>query len=188
MVQTHKFLDVPGHEVIGAAVYDYVVHHTDILQAPVFWNWLNHEDLLTHVPELKHWLDKQNFKVDHISIIYIEYPAEDLTHIDDDQNLRILWPIKNCQHSYTVFYDISKKYWYQELGNGGPADNGAYHHAVKPNCPRTELGHVELVQPVVFNPALAHNVILSKPLEGPRLSMTIGFDHNDPRSKSLSAW
>jgi len=184
MVQTHKFLDIPNHEVIGTAVYDYVVNHTDILQTPVFWNWVNHDDLLAHVPELRAWTQEQNLTVIRIAIIYIEYPADDLTHVDDDQHIRVLWPIKNCEHSYTVFYHIPKQYWTKVCDQ----HDGAYHYAVKENSPKKELAHIELVQPVVFNPALPHNVVLSKPLDGPRLSMTIGFDEQDPRSKSISNW
>ena len=36
MVQTHKFLNIPNHEHVSNAVYDYVVNHTEILQKPVF--------------------------------------------------------------------------------------------------------------------------------------------------------
>ena len=184
MIQTHKFLDISNHEVIGTAVYDYVVNHTDILQKPVFWNPTNHSDLLVHVPELQAWIKEQNLTVTRIVIIYMEYPADDITHVDDDQTIRVLWPIKNCEHSYTVFYHIPKQFWFKVFDQ---PDAGTYYD-IKKYSPRKELARIELVQPVVFNPSLPHNVVLSKPLDGPRLSMTIGFDNQDPRSKSISKW
>jgi hypothetical protein len=183
MVQTHKFLNIPNHEHVSNAVYDYVVNHTEILQKPVFWNWLDPEQVLTHVPDMARWFESKGVKPVLMALIYIEYTASDLTHIDVDPSFRVLWPIRNCAGSHTIFYNIDRKYFRRIHDHGA-----IYWELIKPDAPRKTMDFVELTQPVVFNPTLPHNIVLTQKLHGPRLSLTIGFDPQDPHSVNMDVW
>ena len=182
MTITHKFLDIPDHELVSNAVYDYVVNHTEILQKPVFWNPLDLEQVLTHVPNMAQWVKSIGVKPEMMALIYIEYPAPELTHIDDGNNFRVLWPIRNCAGSHTIFYDIDQKHFCHVYGDG------AWYWELTPNAPRKIMDVVELTQPIVFNPKVPHNIVLNQKLDGPRLSLTIGFDNQDPHSLSMDVW
>ena len=182
MTQTHKFLDISNHRAISDAVYDYVVNHTEILKNPVFWNWLDADGVLQHIPALAQWFENQNVKPTVMALIYVEYPAFDLTHIDEDPSLRVLWPIRNCEGSHTIFYKIDQKYFRKIFKDGA-----TYYH-LRFGAPRETIDFVELTQPVVFNPTVPHNIVLNRELDSPRLSLTIGFDNADPHSVSMDAW
>lgn len=183
MTITHKFLDIPDHELISNAVYDYVVNHTKILQKPVFWNQLNCAQVLTHVPDMSQWFEFKGVDPVMMALIYIEYPAPTLTHIDVTPGLRVLWPICNCTGSQTIFYDIDRKYFRRTID-----EDGITYWDILPNTPQKTIDFVELTQPIVFNPGLPHNIVLNQKLDGPRLSLTIGFDYRDLHSLSMDAW
>jgi len=182
MIITHKFLDIPDHELISNAVYDYVVNHTKILQKPVFWNPLDPEQVFIHVPNMARWFNSKGIKPNTMALIYIKYPAPNLTHKDADINFRMLWPVRNCAGSHTIFYDIDKKYFRRTYADG------EWYWELTQNAPRKTVDFVELTQPIVFNPTLPHNIVLNQKLDGPRLSLTIGFDNHDPHSLSMDVW
>ena len=176
MTITYKFLDVPDHQQISNDVYKYMVRHTNFLKTSEFWNWTDYKDLLRHVPALDAWLQSKNLNPDMIAIIQSYWNMEqeanlNSLHVDVDQALRILWPIKNCHGTTTKFYDIGSQYLKLTT-----LEEGTEYYEITSAGPWNVIDEFELCQPVLFNPGVAHCIFLNRKMTQPRWSMTIGFD------------
>lgn len=176
MMLVYKYITLDNQEIIAKKLYSYVVNHTKILETKYDWNNLNIEEVLKFrfVPELVESCAKLiNYPIKMISIIH-RMPGDDgKIHIDQGlAKYRLLLPIKNCQGSYTKFYEL----------NGNPVKelvnpNGNSFLSINAVNPMPEICSVELTQPIIFNSKIPHGVYTNPELTGPRLSATIGFDH-----------
>jgi hypothetical protein len=170
-----KLLDVENYQLISDKIYDYVVNQTDILKTQYDWNNLKVADVSKHVPEL--FETCKNIipvPIEMLSIVYRNSGDDGKIHIDDGIRIyRLLWPIRNCQGSYTKFYDIGNntvKRHYNPNGN-------SFLTIVGPN-PYKEIVSVELIKPMVFHTKTAHGIFTNHTLSEPRLTLTIGFGSN----------
>ena len=102
----YKFIDIPNHEVISEKICYHVLNKTTVIKDAVMWSWINHSSLLADVPELLEVFKNLNLEVGRIAIINAPPKIVGNIHIDNDKTPRILWPIRNCQGSYTKFYDV----------------------------------------------------------------------------------
>lgn len=166
----YKHLQVPHHKLISEKLYWYIKDCTPILEEKQFWNDLSVEDVLIAVPELKEYVDSQNLEIAQISAIYVEPNAGDNIHIDFNTDIRILWPVNNCEGSYTRFFDIDPK---QVQIRRLP--NGIWYKRISQKPPYTQLGELELTSPVLFNPGIAHAIFTNPTCSNPRLTVTIKF-------------
>ena len=169
----YKPLDIPNFELISNKVFDYVQTNTDILLGDAFWNWTNAQQVLTLIPELRTTLDRLNLVVDQISIIKTKPRSNLRVHIDYDKEPRILWPIRNCQGSYTKFFDVDPSNILEQRG----IKNDIYYLILDPEK-ATLIDTLELTQPVMFKPWIAHGVWTNPECDEPRLTMTIKFKND----------
>jgi len=169
----YKFIDIPNHADISDKIYNYIVSHTDIIAGKAIWNWANDKELILIVPELKTVLDTLGLEVERISIIKAD-PRENIRmHIDYDKEPRMLWPIRNCQGSYTKFFDVDPANIKEQRG----IKNDIYYLILNPEI-APQIDSLELTAPVMFKPWIAHGVWSNPTFNEPRLTMTIKFKNN----------
>jgi len=169
----YKFIDIPEHSLISDKVYNYVLNNTDIITSNAIWNWTNQQEVLRVVPELKISMDNLQLEVERISIIKATPRATIRIHIDYDKEPRMLWPIKNCQGSYTKFFKVDPANIIEQRG----VKNDIYYLITKPELAE-QLDSLELVAPVMFKPWIAHGVWTNPDCAEHRLTMTIKFKNN----------
>lgn len=172
-MEIYKFLTVENQELISNKLYDYVVNHTSILETKYDWNTLNLQEVLTFVPELIDSCAKLiDCPIKMIAIIYRQAGDDGKIHIDQGiAKYRLLMPVKNCQGSYTKFYDLNGNN-VRELFN----PNGNSYLTIEQKNPMTEIGCIELTRPIIFNSKVPHGVYTNPNLTEARLSVTIGFN------------
>ena len=179
----YKFLSVPDHEQISQSVYDYVINHTSILQQPIFWNWLDTDSVLTHVPLLSNWLKQRRLTPVAMAIIYVLEDRETLHADTDFKYLRILWPVANCAGSVTKFWNIDR----QQYRRVDLTDD-VWYYPFAHSSEHEQIGQFELTAPVIFDTSIPHSVHPNETFTQARLSLTIGFDPRLPASKTLKFW
>ena len=164
----YKKLDIPNHRLISDKLFDYVTNRTQILDKKIFWNYVRVPQVFESIPELKELTEAHNLNVSAMAVIYAPPGLEGAIHIDYGLDVRILWPIRNCEGSYTRFFDIDKQYiQVARLPNNEP-----YYKITKPE-PYEVIDELELTQPVVFDSGIAHGVYTNPNCNEPRLTFTI---------------
>jgi len=166
----YEFIDIPEHEIISNKIYNYIVDKTDILSGTAIWNWVNTLEILELIPELKLSLENLNLEAQQISIIKANPRANLRIHIDYDREPRMLWPIRNCQGSYTKFFNVEKDNIQKQIGIKGDI----YYLIMNPESAK-QIDQLELTQPVIFDPSIPHGVWTNTKFDEPRISMTIKF-------------
>jgi hypothetical protein len=171
-MKVYNFVTVENQEVISNKFYEYVVTQTNILETKYDWNTLKIDKVKKHVPELFAECAKLvNHPIDLISVIHRSPREQGKIHIDDGPSIyRLLWPVKNCQGSYTKFFDIGNN---QVKLIHNP--NGNKFLTIERTHPFIEIASVELAKPLIFNTKIAHGVYTNPACNEPRLSVTIGF-------------
>ena len=168
----YKFIDIPNYEVISEKVYDFIVNKTPILQEHATWHFLPKDKILHDIPELMEvFKNLGNLIPLNLSIVKCNPRSNITVHIDSDNYARLLWPIKNCNGSYTKFFEvenanIEKRY--------GVKKDYLYYH-IKNVQDAKLLETVELTQPIVFKPWIPHGVWPNLDYNEPRLTLTIKF-------------
>jgi hypothetical protein len=169
----YKFINIPEHEIISDKIYSYIQSSTDILTGTAIWNWANSQEILNLIPELKTALDRLQLEAERISIIKANPKTNIRMHIDYDREPRLLWPIRNCQGSYTKFFDVDPANVLEQRG----VKNDIYYLILKPEIAQ-QIDSLELVAPAIFKPWIAHGVWTNQTCNEPRLTMTIKFKNN----------
>ena len=173
IMKCYKKLDIPNHSLISDQMYDFVVNKTTILQKNIFWTYVNAHQVFDQIPDLKTISDSLKIDVDAIAVIWAPPGLEGAIHIDYGRDMRILWPIKNCEGSYTRFFKVDPSHVkVARLPNNEP-----YYEITQPE-PYEVLDELELTQPVVFDSSIAHGIYTNPGCTEPRLTFTI-------RSKKL---
>lgn len=169
----YKFINIPEHKLISDQIYNYVKTSTDILTGTSIWNWANSQEILNLIPKLTIALDNLHLEVERISIIKASPKSNIRMHIDYDKEPRMLWPIKNCQGSYTKFFDVDPANILKKRG----VKNDIYYLILKPEIAK-QIDSLELTTPVMFKPWIAHSVWTNPMYDEPRLTMTIKFKND----------
>ncbi len=192
-----KQIFVPNYQQIANNVYDYIVQKTNILDSSdadtetLFWNWLTMEDVLINVPLLAKWVETTGATPRNMAILCVRetllgQPVTESSslHVDVDKSIRVLWPIRNCKGSSTHFYDVPREYLeYRETARGV-----GWLYVTQPG-PFKFLGKGDYdLGPFVFDPNVAHGIHVEPDAGIPRLTLTIGFDADSDKSKTIDAW
>jgi hypothetical protein len=175
-----------NYSMISKKIYNYIVNYTEILKTKSprddwgHWYSVDDKDIQSYFPELIDYFDSINLQIKYVVIIYSPAGMQGMLHIDgktrngnDDLPLRCLWPIKNCEGSFTKFFDTDATNVEEKTIPSGYA-----YLEVLPG-PITEIGAIELTQPVIFNPNIAHGVFTNPNFSDGRISLTIGFHNSD---------
>ena len=180
-MKIYKYIDTEKQEYISEKLYSYVEKFTPVLQKKWFWNTINKTHLLKTIPELEEELKKIiEHEITMISIIYRPPNYQGGIHIDNiTYPYRVLWPVKNCEGSFTKFYDLNGNDMIERFG-----DQGDRHLIPDNKYPLLEIESMELIKPIVFNTQIPHGVYTNPEFTEPRLSATIGFG-NYPLEKLL---
>ena len=184
-----KLFEVDNHQAISEQVYEYIINHTDILNSkrgPVFYNDISPIHMVQHVPLLEKFLN-DNFLIPTTAAVIVLPPGRTNTlHVDTvDPFVRILWPVKNCQGSLTKLYDVPRECI--EL-TYFPLESSTTYYNIVGDRDWPLLDEIELLQPVLIDVSVAHEVNLAPNATEPRISFTLGFDRDLPISKSIKAW
>jgi hypothetical protein len=172
-MRTYRYLSIKNHAIISDKLYQFVQTKTDILEKKWSWTTVDKDLVLAFVPELASSLELfvQSNKIAQISFIYRPPGSQGPPHIDSKKLVRILWPVKNCEGSYTKFFDLNNNEVVSKLDEEG----NTYLHINDKN-PMPEIHAVELNRPIVFDTGVPHGVYTNPRLTGPRISATISFD------------
>ena len=182
-----KFLEVDNYQKISDDIYDYMANYTEILKSktPVFYNNVSPIHIVQHVPSLKKFLDDR-FLPMPTAIIVVPPSVERNLHSDTvDPYVRILWPIKNCQGSLTKMFDVPRECLKLNFSQSGSTDT-YYQISLEKDWPL--ISDIELLQPVLIDVSIAHEVHPAPDATESRISFTIGFDRDLPISKSIKTW
>jgi len=169
----YKFVNIPNYQFISNKMYSYIVNNTDIISGEAIWNWTNTEQVLRAVPELDKAITNLGLEIERISIIKTKPKTNIRIHIDYDKEPRMLWPISNCQGSYTKFFNVDPANIVEQRG----VKNDIYYLITKPELAE-QIDSLELVSPVIFKPCVAHGVWTNPTYDTPRLTMTIKFKNS----------
>jgi hypothetical protein len=211
MKKPFKFLNLQNHEQVSQEILLFLEHHTNLINdCPQFWNLVEINTVLQHVPSLKKFFTRYKLMPIQMSVVIFD-PKTMYTRIHSDPletYVRLLWPVKNCLGSFTKFYDIPKEFlvkgtpynWKDldknKLDHYTNIEQGVYYATLDREWP--QIDQFELSSPIVFNGAVPHGVNpapsneLSKDSASVhqdfRISFAVFFDQNLPISKSIDAW
>jgi hypothetical protein len=174
MSKVFKYLDIDNHELISEKLYHYVLEHTDILENKIYWNTLNVEHVLKHVPELGQAVSQViPARMFMIAIFYTPAGFAGGVHIDANVlDYRVLWPVHNCKGSYTKFFDLNGNRIVEMFTKG----NDPY-LAAEEKYPLIEIASAETIAPLVLHVKTPHGIYTNPENSGPRLTATMGFDY-----------
>ena len=198
-MNTHAFLNIPNWNTIAEKIYRWSrIHQREIYVSPTwaYWNYVDHDAVLTYTPELEQWFSSQNLTVAWMAILVVYSKDSIPLHIDtigdvlppnveltpddpfpnDQGRFRFLCPVKNCHGSATRFFDIPIEDYrlvvceYEKTAYYAPVTG---HIKDGETNPYKQIGQMELTAPSVFDSAVPHDVIPNRDINGPRISITI---------------
>jgi hypothetical protein len=165
-------LNLKNWNIISNKTYEFILK-TEILKNQWSWNSINLELFLKEVPELSDLFVNLNLQIKMAAIIYRKPFYQGGIHIDSGTEIRALIPIKNCEGSYTKFFEIDKNKIETIYGKSGDV----FYH-VPPAAVIKEIASIETIQPFIFNPQIPHGVFTNPKCKMPRLTLTVGFDRS----------
>lgn len=172
----YKFFTVKNQEELSGKIYNYLKDHTDVFTKKLSWLNIDIKNLIEHIPEFEEAMKVvTDSPISFASVIYKAPGHDGGEHIDYSRAVRVLFPIKNCQGSYTKFFDLN--------GNSvrDVRTDVATWIEIDRKFPLKEIASVELTQPIVFDSGVPHGVFTNPLCNDPRLTITVGFVH-EPRS------
>lgn len=172
MIHCFKKIELTNWEELSDRVENYV-QTTDILQKRYSWNTIDSTEILDKIPMLETMFSVYNLKVKTVAVIFRSPFAKGGVHIDSGTGVRALIPIKNCQGSYTKFFEVDRSK--MQLATGAAGDRYYY---IPEDAIKKEIGSVETTTPIVFDPQVPHGVWTNPKSYYPRLTLTIGFDRS----------
>ena len=172
MINCFKKIELTDWEDLSSKVDNYI-QTTDILQKKYNWNAINSIEILDKIPMLKTIFSVYDLKVRTVAIILRSPLSRGRIHIDQRVGVRALVPIKNCQGSYTKFFDVDKSKIQIEIG-----DNGVQYYHIPDSAVIAEIASVETITPIVFDPQVPHGIWTNPTCHSPRLTLTVGFNRS----------
>lgn len=173
-------LDYEYTEAISSGIYNFVKNKTEILERDLrYWQFLDTQALLSHVPELTKYFSKNRLLVRDAAITVL---YEDLKlHVDPLPVLaKINFPVLNTQGWVNRWYNIP----FDSLQDCEIVETSFGHHTEKVITMLPELltlaGEIfDMSEPMVFHSRLPHEVIKLTPATLPRIIASFTF-HNEP--------
>ena len=178
MVKVYQPIVIDNFQQISEKLYQYVVHHTDILTKKLPWNQLVKDDVLRAVPELQDELDAMiPLEIEMIVIFYTPPKFAGGVHVDiGDFEYRFLMPVYNCAGSYTKFFDLNGNNVVMKYSNEKEKIDPYY--AIEEKNPLIEIASVETINPMLIRVKTPHGIYNNPLSDEPRLTCTIAFHNN----------
>jgi hypothetical protein len=190
MSSIYKFLNVDNHQVVSDELYNFVLSHPKLWDSEekFFFYHLDVAEVLVHTPLLQKFLSEKFLHPTVMGIVITHADSPSNLHVDYvDENttsyIRMLWPVRNCHGSKTVFRNVPA----ESMELVEQPDGKRYY-----NIPTDQhwdcLGEFELTAPVLFNVVVPHEIVPAPNATQHRISCSIGFDRDLAISKSFDAW
>jgi hypothetical protein len=147
-----------------------------ILDSKQLWNKIDTADLIASTPSLTEYFKVLKLKLRELAITVTKEKKDVDLHIDElPVTAKINIPILNTENSYNRWYEIPKELFESTT----PVVNqfGKKYYTFKNiDYSRLQLlGEIELINPVVFNSQIAHNIILKENAKLPRIVLSCTF-------------
>jgi len=147
-----------------------------IFTSKSLWNKIDTIELIKSSPSLKNYFQTLNLKIRECALTLITEYKDPVLHIDElPVTAKINIPILNTKHSLNRWYNIPD--WL--LSSTSPISNKfgkKYYQFDNVDYKKLNLlGEIELLEPIVFNSQLAHNIVLSKQSIFPRIVLATTF-------------
>ena len=184
----YKFLQVDNHRLVREQIYNWIIVYSNILAtpAPIFFNDVDVDSFMQHVPAFAEFAQSKNLKPVAMAVIVVDPARQDFCdlHVDRlEPQIRILWPVRNCQGSRTKFYKVEQtSIVHKTLPNGIP------YFYIDHTQPWPEVAEFELTEPLILDTSVPHRVFPAGNTTEYRLSFTVAFDDDLDISKSITAW
>lgn len=144
-----------SHPDISEKIYQYLLSKDKIFNDEIFYSGLDHKNFFIEFPEIKSFLESHNTRCTGIGLIKIFYNKVAIHQDNSASNggtMRINWPVINCEHSQTIFYENfngikEKKY----------LDNGIIFHEYRDEDCR-EIDRLCLDSPSALDVSVPHRV------------------------------
>lgn len=203
-MQPFKYLDVDNHEVVSKKLYDLILNSLYKNQSPYgysyltfrpqiegqekydiktnneFWNFLDYREVLDLIPELKQTLEQLDVTPLSIALLVVRKGYGQL-HSDrsgHNTEMRINWPIVNCETTKTVFYKL-KTTETIEKADPPSGEGNKWFFLYDPKDIEQEIGTYTLTKPIVFKFTVPHSVTVDFEKNTiPRMLLTIDFKSN----------
>lgn len=150
-------------------------NYAGILQEKSLWHKVDTIEYLKTCKQLTKWTDTLKLRIREVSFTVVLDDTKVHVHVDEQPTVaKINVPIMNTEHTFNQWFQIPKSDYelYRQVNQFGK-----YYYNFKDYDLDNALliGEVELVEPIVFNSALPHNVKLTKRSKFPRLVLSVMF-------------
>jgi len=163
--------NVENQQLISDKLYNFIISKTNIIENCYSWNDLNLIELKKYVPELFLELEKIiDSTITMAAVVCRCANSGGEPHIDYSKAARVLFPIKNCQGSYTKFYNLNGNTIIEKIGSKG---NKWFEYSKE--FPLIETHSVELIKPIIFDSGIMHGVVVNPNCAEHRLTLTVRF-------------
>jgi len=150
--------------------------NSQVLSSNQLWNKIDTADLIKSTPALIEYCQSLDLKIREVALTIVNKNEDANLHIDElPITAKINIPILNTKNTINRWYDIPKDL----LDATRPTINsfGKKFYDFK-NIDYTKLkllGEIELLNPIVFNSQIAHNIVLGKHCQFPRIVLSCTF-------------
>lgn len=166
----YKYLDLDFNPVREKIIKYFLVNPRLLNSIGGAWINANTPDLLEKIPELSQLFRPLNLTIHRVSF-FVMYQPTGTIHIDDDtHDLRINFPILNCENTETRFYKTSSKTTKMFQTN-----KMAYHRFDPKDCELADK--FTLNKAAIIKTKEPHQVVLLSTTY-PRVSCTIAFNED----------
>lgn len=167
-------VEVPNWQKIVEQLRDYIYNHSGVIEdKKSFFYFQDLEKVKQHVPLLFETFAAMGLStINYVAVTHVIGATEhQQPHIDNvPQNVRINFPIENCEGTYTVFY----KHPY--IPKHGVNDNGVPYLRVYFDQSE-EVARYELAGPTALMVNIPHAIVRETKVD-PRISVSVGFEYD----------
>jgi hypothetical protein len=172
----YRYIDIENFDKIQEEITKFLFTKTTVLKEKLPWKFINVSELSKENPTLIDYFRNLGLDVNVAAAVYRRPYSQGGIHVDTSMFWRVLLPVLNCQGSRTKFFEFDSSKFKQ--GSGWDGDRNL---SLIPGHHLKFLDEFELARPVIFNPKIPHGVYCNSKLNGPRISLTLGFD-KDPKN------
>jgi len=158
----------------------WVNNQAGLLTSESLWNKVNTVDLIRATPALIEYCKTMGLKIREVALTTVHKRVDTDLHIDElPITAKMNIPIHNTRNSFNRWYRIPK----EMLEATDPIVNEfgkKYYRFTEVDYSKLDMiDELELTRPVIFNSQMAHNIIIGKDCELPRVVLACTF-FNEP--------
>lgn len=159
-------------DLLSQEIFHYLNDKNLIYNNEIFYNDIPHDDFFQHFPSINSFLMSNDARCIGIGLIKIFYNKVAIHQDNSASNggtVRINWPVLNCEHSETIFYENFNGIKQTKL-----LDNGIVFHEYRDEDCR-EIDRLCLDSPSALDVSVPHRVWCD---QFPRVSLTFHLRPN----------